>query len=491
MTEVCLEDMGHLDPVGLRETKLNAPQVFVDDYLVENRFDENMLSATVPHVAHRPQRLPDPILSPDRPWERELGIFCPSVVFDAREQLYRMYYSTYHRANRGKPDYPRGGYFLCYAESSDGIHWVKPDLGLYPWGDEKATNIIMQGDAEASAANVHVDNEQMDEEKGVKNIGTVPARFLRGHRFVMYYGDLGHYLATSEDGIHWQEKVHRVIANRIDCYQTMVYDEERDEFVTFLRNKLIFGGPRLPEGLRGNTRMIARLAGRDWWSVWNAIPTTVLIPDQGDAMRFYGMPTFRYGGIYWGLLYHFDEDPQTIEVELVFSRNGLDWHRLPGRPRLIPVGAPGTWDGGLVYAGDRMIERGDEWWLYYNGFKGYHDHEGNSTSIGVVRLRKEGFVSIRAGATQSYVVTRPLRWPGGRLLINAAAESGSVQVRVTDLRRNTIQGFEHADCDAFRGNAVRHRVGWKRADVADLAGKVIRLEFRFRNADLFSFVASG
>ena len=49
----------------------NEPQLFVDDYLVDNRFDEDLLSARVPHVLHPPQRPDAPILSPDgaHPWE--------------------------------------------------------------------------------------------------------------------------------------------------------------------------------------------------------------------------------------------------------------------------------------------------------------------------------------------------------------------------------------------------------------------------------------
>ena len=77
---LCPEDMGYLDPVGFRDVKLNAPQLFVDDYLVENRFDRNFLSANVPHVFHPPERSPDPLLHPDRPWEREYGLGYPGIV---------------------------------------------------------------------------------------------------------------------------------------------------------------------------------------------------------------------------------------------------------------------------------------------------------------------------------------------------------------------------------------------------------------------------
>ena len=487
----CPEDKGHLNPIGLREIELNAAQMFVDDYLVENRYDKNMLSANVPHILHQPERPSKPLLSPDKPWERKHGFGHPGVVFDAKGRIFRMYY-TIPQKERGRPGYPPGSYFMCYAESQDGINWVKPNLCMIPWGDQEDTNIIMQGDGEAKIAHVHVDNDITGDGQlpVAKNIGTIPAGFLREHRFVMFYCDHSHYLATSEDGIHWKEKVHSVISNRIDCYITIVYDGERQEFVSFLRNKLIFSG-KGPEDRLGNTRMISRLAGRDLWSEWDTMPTSVLIPDQGDAKRFYGMPTFLYGGVYWGLLQHLDENPQTIEIELVFSRDGLNWERLAGHPKLIPVGKPGSWDCGMVSTADRVIEKGDEWWLYYTGYNGYHDAKERQGAIGLLKFRKEGFISLRAGENESYVLTRPLRWPGGHLVINASAREGFVKVRVTDQRRNTIEGLDYSNCTPFRGDQVRYQVSWRDGDIADQAGSIIRLEFKFRKADLFAFVAQG
>ena len=481
---LCPPESGKLDPVGEREVKRHTPQLFVDDFLIENRFDSHFLSANVPHVAHTPRR-GDPLIWPDKPWEAERGCGYPGVVFDPQTQLFRLYYTVSHSINKGKPDYP-GYYFLCYAQSTDGLTWEKPDLGLFPWGSETRTNIVLQGKREVHSANVHVAAGADDR---VKNIDSLPGRFLNDHRMVMYYCDAGHYLATSEDGIHWREQACQLIANRIDCFHNILYDVQRQEFVSFLRNKLIFGGSKAPPDLQGNTRAISRLASRDLWSNWDTMPASVLIPDQGDAKRFYSMSAFRYGGIYWGLLHHLDENPQTLDVELVFSRNGIDWKRLPDRPRLIPIGTPGTWDGGMIMSADRLIECGDEWWIYYSGADYYHNAAPTPNKIGLARLRKEGFVSLRAGAEESYVVTRPFRWPGGRLFINAKASAGSVRVRVVDLRRQSIAGFDYENCNAFNGDAVRHPVSWDRAELTSLEGDLIRLEFKFENADLFAFEA--
>ena len=477
-------DRAYPDPLGVRDVPRGVPQLFVDDFLVENRYDRNFLSANVPHVAHAPRR-GDPVLLPDRPWEAEQGCGYPGVVFDPHVQLLRLYYTVYHKINQGRPGYP-GPYFLCYAQSGDGLSWDKSDLGLFPWGSQDRTNIVLQGERDVHGANVHVAGE---EEGRIRNVGCLPTRFLDGHRMVMYYSDAGHHLATSADGIHWQERACQLIGNRIDCFHTLVHDERRHEFVSYLRNKLIFGGRSAPEELQGNTRAISRLASPNLWSAWNAMPTSVLIPDQGDGERFYAMSTFRYAGIYWGLLHHFTEDPQTLEVELAFSRDGIDWRRLPGHPRLIPVGVPGSWDGGMIMAADRVIEVGEEWWIYYSGADHFHDATPTPKAIGVARLRKEGFASLRAGNEQSYVVTRPFRWPGGQLYVNANASAGSVRVRVADPGRRLIPGFDYQSSNAFSDDAVRHPVSWNGASIADLEGEMIRLEFEFERADLFAFEA--
>ena len=34
----------------------------------------------------------------------------------------------------------------CYAESPDGIHWVKPNLGLYEVMGSRENNVVLAGD---------------------------------------------------------------------------------------------------------------------------------------------------------------------------------------------------------------------------------------------------------------------------------------------------------------------------------------------------------
>jgi hypothetical protein len=90
------------------------------------------------------------------------------------------------------------------------------------------------------------------------------------------------------------------------------------------------------------------------------------------------------------------------------------------------------------------------------------------------------------------VVTRLIKWPGGDLFVNAASagDSAKLSVRVSDAIREPFEGFDHADCVPFPGDAVRHKVTWKgNQSLAEFEGKVVRLEIFLQNVELFTMVA--
>ena len=140
-----------------------------------------------------------------------------------------------------------------------------------------------------------------------------------------------------------------------------------------------------------------------------------------------------------------------------------------------------------VFSGYRWLEVGDEWWLYYAGWDGPHGTKERSPGIGLVKLRKEGFISMRGPKGGGVICTRQLLWPGGKLLVNADASEGELGVRVTDRKRKVIPGFDYDDCVAFKGNEVAHEVRWKESSLDSLTGQVIRFEFFLKDAHLFTF----
>jgi len=122
------KDVGYID-IGARR------ELFVDCHLIDH-LDGVRLRL------HSP-RDEGPVLKFDAPWE---GPFCGYVTVIKDRDKYRFYY-------RGLPQAGRDGgsrEVTCYAESSDGIHVVKPKLNLFTVQGSASNNVVL-----ADVAPVH------------------------------------------------------------------------------------------------------------------------------------------------------------------------------------------------------------------------------------------------------------------------------------------------------------------------------------------------
>ena len=70
-----------------------------------------------------------------------------------------MWYRLYPVTPTGRyTDERRGPRLTCYAESKDGIHWEKPDLGIVEWQGSRRNNILFPpGDIQGTNACVIID----------------------------------------------------------------------------------------------------------------------------------------------------------------------------------------------------------------------------------------------------------------------------------------------------------------------------------------------
>ena len=120
-------------------------------------------------------------------------------------------------------------------------------------------------------------------------------------------------------------------------------------------------------------------------------------------------------------------------IELATSRDGIRWNRSEGRVPFLDT-TPGGLDSGIVWPSNSPVSVGDELWFYYG--MSVHGHGLSYVKLpGLARLRRDGFVSLRAGEQAGWVVTAPFVCPGGRLL----CERG---------------------CRGRRAFGVRDRTGW-------------------------------
>jgi len=109
-------------------------ELFIDDYLIDR------LEGKAELRLHHPEPREIAIVH-DAPWEGT-GSGYHSVFQDGK--LYRMYYKAWHLdVSKGKVNTSSHPLYCCYAESDDGIHWRKPELGLHEFRGSKANNIAI------------------------------------------------------------------------------------------------------------------------------------------------------------------------------------------------------------------------------------------------------------------------------------------------------------------------------------------------------------
>ncbi len=380
------------EPVEIGTT----PQFVFDNYIIDNHWAIKYKREAVQRAFHQPQKhKANPVIAGEGGYV--------TVLRDKKKAMFRLWYQTWTPSEvKGKS----GRYAIAYAESKDGLKWNLPRLGLHQWKGTKENNIVWTGHDGKRGSQVY--------------FLEVPEKQKRGYPFVMLYGGRGgSHLVGSKDGIHWDKKsVTRITSMHSDTLNALVYDPRRKEYVVFCRAKHIyrtFKGRILDTGA---SRRVARMSSKELWTLWKSEPQTILIPDEVDAKNrfnfFYGMPVRYDAGIYWGILWPFKMSTD-IHTELAWSRDGVQFHRLPSRPKLIERGKDGSWDDGMVFGGYQWIEVGDEWWMYYAGWDGPHGTKERKPGIGLIRMRKEGFISMRGPQGGGALCTRKIKWPGGGL----------------------------------------------------------------------------
>ena len=109
-------------------------ELMVDDHLIDRM--EGGARLELHHPTPR-----EVVLKQDQPWEGNNGSYY-AMLKDGG--LFKLYYLSYQVPTLPQ-DNPSHEMFACYAESKDGIHFTRPELGLVEFNGSKQNNIIWSG----------------------------------------------------------------------------------------------------------------------------------------------------------------------------------------------------------------------------------------------------------------------------------------------------------------------------------------------------------
>lgn len=312
-----------------------------------------------------------------RKWEVRYDNGYPNVFWDAAAQLYRCYYTLFvhdpdseatsleERRHKNYKPLPGRTTALCYAESKDGFHWIKPNLGLVEFEGNRDNNIVRMY---AHGASVFLDVQEKDARKKYKMLlrdDNNPRRLA---------------VCFSADGLNWSE---------LEYWPEYSRAIEADSFNFAFRDEAGLYHFYSRKWSR-DIRVIAHSVSEDFvhWSE----PTEVF---RGNGLddQIYAMPVFQDGNLYFGLCSIFhdgnrDEDWDCVDLELAYSGDGEHWTRItPGEP-LIQRGEgrypDGAYDCGCIYSSTPVFLP-EEIRFYYMGGNGQHTNY-RETSLCCARM---------------------------------------------------------------------------------------------------------
>lgn len=447
-------------------------QLFVDDFLVEKSSFLRMYKLPRKHPAN-------PVLRPESPLDAppgtQGGVSRPCVWFVPSLGVYRLWYvaGTYYKGT------------VCVAESRDGLHWTRPSFDVNP-GTNQSWPMGFQTDSWSVAPDPFA-----------------PAGSNRWKLFATNPGGLAHaWSFDSSDGIHWGN---RTSTGKTEDRATMFFNPFRRKWVYSIKGSCSGRVRRYHECgdfLKGAEWDFATTP---WWT--GADREDPAEPGYGHAPQLYNLDAVAYESLILGFfeIHRGPENhictprglPKLNEITFGYSRDGFHWHR-PDRRAHLSASRADTWDRGFIETcGNCCVIVGDELWFFHSGCRGDWNlrtepkwlNMYDRNAIGVSVLRRDGFCALNAGGRMESLTTRPVRFSGRHLFVNADVAEGELRVEVLDNDGNVIPGFGKEACRAVSVDSTKVEVQWSN-DLSAIAGRPVCFRFLMCRGDLYSFWVS-
>lgn len=452
-----------LIPVGL------GRQTFYDDAVIARK------KGSIVRIHGEVSKLNngDPVLVADKPWEtREYkgGVGPYFTVIRNEAGKFMMWYSTgfYGRLRA----YGETG----YAESDDGVHWVKQRTPF------RFDNLVF---TRSHGAGIH---EDLYDSRLDHRFKAVFGSFDQPHTNI--FQDHGLMLAHSRDGRSWHNyhPTYFISNCRTDTGNSLFWDPELKAYRVLTRMEVWPRGVKqfaIP-GLEGGRPRIK--------PEWILIQNERLPKEQGEIYSFYVQ---KYGDLYIAYMNVLQQD-NVNRLFVAVSRDGVTWnydHIRKGN-EYLRIGPPGYFDEGAVWpTSSDLITVGDKHWVYYAGSRYKHvmpppagSDKPDAVAIGVAEIRLDGFFHLIMSG-MGLLETKSFIWVGDRLEINCDSTKGKLWVEILDGNGQSIPGFSAGNADVNVCNEVHHVVSWNGSSAAGaLRGRPVRVRFLFEGeVDLYAF----
>jgi hypothetical protein len=453
-------------------------ELFLDGYLIDKAGSlEFRLHPPVPREI---------VLVHDAPWE---GTGCGYHTVFRDGDVIRMYYVGTDLTNGDGTKLNSRPIAACYAESRDGVRWVKPRLGLVEFAGSKENNIVWTAPSADNFTPFKDPNPDCRPDERYKAVAS---------------GKGGLFAYKSADGLRWSPLADNPIITKGAFVTQAFWDAIQKQYWAYIRD--------FHKGIRD-----IRVATSQDFRTWTE-PQPLKFLDAPDEPLYTKQvqPYYRAPHLFLGF------PTRYIERKWSESFNALpDVEHRRRRMKFSPRYGTAITDGQFMWSRDgRTFRRWDESflrpgperrhnWLYGDCYQNLglietaaqdpfappelsiyatEDNWKRPTRLRRYTLRIDGFVSLHARQKPGEMVTKPLTFSGGQLTLNfSTSAGGGISVEFQDETGRPIPGFALADCDEVFGDTLERAVTWKdKSDVSTLAGKPVRIRMTLRDADVYS-----
>ncbi|MBI5801627.1 MAG: hypothetical protein HZA92_13015 [Verrucomicrobia bacterium] len=414
------------------------------------------------------------------------AILYGTVLHDGRK--FRMWYLGMIQRELERGQAPGWWRPMCYAESTDGIVWTKPELGLVDLGGNKQNNIcLLEGEVHSMTRvndflSVMHDPEERDPARRFKvaYIAHMPYDDIRGgmSRVGVKESRVGAMItATSADGLRW-----KIVGDR-----PANAGGERFEVSSLYRfGKFYHASGQLASPWcwlndgRPAGRVMMTYRSPDFRSWSQAKALSMVLPQQqtdpqptvnemlqGFSKQMHmGVGVWNRGNVLVGLQGIWQAQPAgtkghdglKIDLGLAISNDGVHFREPVPNFKFLEHGRDGEWDSIALLQGHAFVNVGEKTYIWYS----HWDCEGKfrSQEIGLATLRRDGFghLSRKQDDNDAHFITSTFTAGKASINVDGITPEAPLTVQLLDPLDQPIAG-----CTAtITQNGTRLPIQWSK-----------------------------
>lgn len=435
----------------------------------------------------QPQRHPgNPVLQRGAPGTPDAhGVqFYGSIIKDGTK--YRMWYVAFDDKENSKSASER--WRAAYAESVDGIAWIKPDLGLVEFNGNKHNNLLNMDGQAWGFVNLKVIKDESDPD---------PARRYKmsTHVYFRHNTRLGTLLPfVSAEGLNWTPvKAVKPVKGELKKEDLLIpgvhfepcgglYQWDGQYFIT---------GQNALKGTQTYQGRVVRLYRSPDFTTWSQTSNIAFVRESQHVylgagksregeQNHEGISVWNRGNVLLGVTgrWHGAAEWKDVTVDLgfVMSNDGVSFREPQYEWTLLQRGEDGQWDQGGVLQGQGFENIGNQTFIYYGAWDPRHwENTPERGGVGIATLPRDRFADLAVDTSgegpgdyqlpkvTSELVTAsfPLKKPQFYINADGLGPAATLRVELLDHLERSIPAYSGANAALITQSGFQIPVTWQ------------------------------